>query len=271
MDESSTLGRPKPVNSYEEALNLSSSGKFQAAADSFRLLALRSSNLLEKANYLIEQAECYRQLGQFEKAGACAISARELTNNDRIGSAQVEYFMATLLIAQEKREEGLLALSTILRDYSKELECDDDGRELYEQIQMQRGFALMQLARFADARPPLEEVCLSQPGKCHPDVLCHLGHCYVELGLYAVAREQFQLVGELGVTDLWAPAYHYYFGYALYELKDFAAAKRELLICLQSGTHGPPESYVFKLLAAVHRKLGEPEQARLYEKSAKLS
>lgn len=260
------------VTSYQEARNLFSSGRFQTAADCFKLLAFESNDSLEKANYLIEEAECYRQLGEFGKASTCVGAAKELANSDVIASAQIAFFAATLLVTQGKRDEGLQAMSTILREYSNKLLAGEAGRELYQQIQMQRGFTLMHLARYKEARPLLEEVTSFQlPSECRTDVHCQLGRCYSELGLHSLAKAQFLLAQELGVSDEWASTYHYYFGYALYEVKDFTAAKRELLLCLQSGTDGPPQSYVYKLLAATYRKLGEPEQARLYEESARSS
>src|SRR5277367_4453568 len=256
------------MTEYEEARQLSNSGKFQLAADRFNVLALESHDPLEKANYLIEEAECYRLLGEFDKANACVVTAKELARHDTIASAQIEFFKATLLVTQGKRVEGLEVLSAILKGGSNIFE-GEEGRELYEQIQMQRGFTSMHLARYEDARPLLEEVVSYQPSsEYRSDIHCQLGRCYSELELYALAREQFQLVQGLGVSDDWASTYHYYFGRTLYQLKDFAAAKRELLLCLQSGTDGPPQSYVYKMLAATYRKLGEDQQARLYEESA---
>jgi len=254
---------------YEEAQDLSRSGKFAAAANRFRILASESTDPLEKANYLIEQAECHRQLGDFGKASECVARAKVLSAGDVIASAQIDYFAAILLIGQGSREEGLQALSTILTEYSGNFHSED-GRELYEQIQVQRGFTMMHLERYQEARTVLEEATsFKLPREWQSDVHCHLGRCCFELGLYPLAKQQFQLVQELGVRDEWASTYHYYFGYALYEVKDFNAAKRELLLCLQSGTDGPPQSYIHKLLAATYRKLGEPERARLYENSAK--
>jgi tetratricopeptide (TPR) repeat protein len=259
------------VTSYEEARKLSGSGRFQMAADHFRRLAFESDDSMEKANYLIEEAECLRLLGEFEKASTCVLTAKELVRGDVIASAQVEFFAATLLLTQNQRDDGLQALSTILKEYSNKLE-GEEGRDLYKQIQMQRGFTSMHLGLYEDARPILEEVSLFEPPSQHGnDVHCQLGLCYFELGLYTLAREQFYLVRELGVSDEWASTYHYYFGYVFYKVEDFAAAKRELLLCLQSGTEDPPQSSIYKLLAATYRKLGEPKQARLYEQSTRPS
>jgi tetratricopeptide (TPR) repeat protein len=269
MDESSILGEPTLATSYQDALKLSNAGRFRLAADSFRALATRSSDSLENANYLIEEAECYRRLKEYDKAAKCAAEAKALAKSDAMSCIQIEYFEATLLISQEEREEALDMLSRLLRDHPTDL-TEGEGRALYEQIQVQRGLTLMHLERYADASPLLEEAATFElPASCRSEVLCHLGRCCFELGRYADAREQFQLAEVLGISDEWAATCRYYLGYSLYELGDFTAAKRQLILCLQSGTDGLPRSYVYKLLAAVCRKLGEREEARTYEKLAK--
>ena len=261
MDESSILGEPTPATSYRDALKLSSAGRFRPAADSFRALASRSNDSLEKANYLIEEAECHRHLMEYDEAANCAAEAKALVKSDVISCMQIEYFEAKLLISQGKREEALHMLSGLLRDHPNDL-TEGEGRELYEQIQVERGFTSMHLERYADASPLLAEAATFElPASCRSEVLCHFVRCCCELGRYADAKEQFQLAELLGISDEWAATCRYYWGYSLYELGDFAAARRQLILCLQSGTDGPPRSYVYKLLAAVCRKLGEREEA----------
>lgn len=259
------------MTSYREALQLARTGKLREAIRHFKELASQSPDLHEKATFLIEEANCHRQLQQFEEANACVNEAKKFTGRDALAAAQVDYFEATLLIAEGKSEEGLRALSIIVEKYPNEL-ADQEGRALHEQIEMQRAFALIQLDRNEDARVILEEVIqLPLSDEYRRDVHCHLARCYFELGHYGLAREQSELVEKLGPSDDWATTFHYYFGYTLYELKEFALAKRQLLLCLQSGPNGPPQSYVYKLLAAIHRKLGESDKARQYMSAAKRS
>jgi tetratricopeptide (TPR) repeat protein len=269
MDESSILGEPTLPTGYQDALKLSDAGRFRPAADSFRTLASQSNDPLEKANYLIEEGECHRQLREYDGAAKCAAEAKALAKSDAMSCLQIQYFEATLLISQEKREEALDMLSKLLRDHPNDL-TEGEGRELYEQIQVQRSFTLMHLERYADASPLLEEAATFElPAGGRSEVLCHLGRCYFALGRYADARERFQLAEVLGISDEWAATFRYDFGYSLYELGDFTASRRQLILCLQSDTDGLPRSYVYKLLAAVCRKLGEREEARTYEKLAK--
>jgi len=255
----------------EQARDLLNQAKFQEASECFSLLAAQSADPLEKVSYLLEVADCYRRLGRLEEAMDCLATAKTFAVADALSYAQVEFVAATVLIEQDKHEHGLKKLTSILSEYSDQLE-EGEGRELYQEIQMQRGISLMYLARYENARPILQEsVSFGFSDKVISDLHCHLGRCDHELGLYREAKEQFEQCRALGVNDEWQSTYHYYFGYTLYELKDFAAARRELILCLQSGASGPPQSYVYRLLAATCGKLGDREEARVYDKLARSS
>ncbi len=258
------------MTNCDQAQNLFNQGKFKEASEQFRCLASQSVDLLERASYLLDAANCYWRVGNFEEATACAAAAKRFSSADVVACAQVDFFMATLLIAQNKREQGVEELAAILVRYSDKL-GEGEGRELYQQIQIQRGFSFMHLSRYSDARPLLEEaVHFQMPDSVLSDICCNLGRCYHELALYDNARQQFERAQALGVSEEWQPTFHYYFGYTLYELKDFAKARRELILCLQSGA-GPPKAYTYEMLAATSRKLGEREEARAYDKMAKAS
>ena len=145
-----------------------------------------------------------------------------------------------------------------------------EGRDLYELVQTQRAFSLMHLESNEEARPLLEEVVAFRlDSEVRSNVYCHLGRCYHELSLYPLAKEQLERANALGVEEDWQAVFHYYYGYTLYELKDFQGAKREFILCLQSSPSGPESSLRYAMLAATSRKLGEYAEARVYEEKAK--
>jgi tetratricopeptide (TPR) repeat protein len=184
-------------------------------------------------------------------------------------SAETDLSRATALLEQGHREEGLQALASILVKYEDWLKTAE-GRPLYEAIQVQRAFSLMHLQRNLEAEPLLEEATQFElDTKVRSDVHCHLGRCYHELALYALAREQFDRANALGVSEEWQAAFHYYYGYTLYELKEFQRAKREFILCLQSGPSGPEPSLRYSMLAAASRKLGEHSEAAAFEQRAR--
>jgi tetratricopeptide (TPR) repeat protein len=184
-------------------------------------------------------------------------------------SAETDLARATALLEQGHREEGLQALASILVKYEDWLKTAE-GRPLYEAIQVQRAFSPMHLQRNLEAEPLLEEATQFElDTKVRSDVHCHLGRCYHELALYALAREQFDRANALGVSEEWQAVFHYYYGYTLYELKEFQRAKREFILCLQSGPSGPEPSLRYSMLAAASRKLGEHSEAAAFEQRAR--
>ncbi len=183
--------------------------------------------------------------------------------------AEKDLSAAYALLEEGHREDGLQALGAILAKHEPWLKTAE-GRPVYEAIQVQRAFSLMHLQHNLEAKPLLEEATQFKLGaEVRSDLHCHLGRCYHELGIYKLAREQFERANALGVSEEWQPAFHYYYGYTLYELKEFQRAKRELILCLQSGPSGPEPTLRYAMLAAVSRKLGEHVEAAAFEKQAK--
>ena len=180
-----------------------------------------------------------------------------------------DLFCATTLLEQGHREEGLQALSSILVKYEEWLKTVE-GRPLYEAVQVQRAFSLMHLQKNLEAKSLLEEATkFDLDEEVRSDVHCHLGRCYHELALYTLAREHFEKVSALGVSEEWKAVFHYYYGYTLYELKEFQRAKREFILCLQSGPSGPEPALRYSMLAATSRKLGEHSEAASFEERVK--
>jgi hypothetical protein len=68
----------------------------------------------------------------------------------------------------------------------------------------------------------------------------------------------FQQANALGVSEEWELVFHYYYGYTLYELKEYQRAKREFILCLQSGSSGPEARLRYLMLAATSRELWRP-------------
>jgi tetratricopeptide (TPR) repeat protein len=184
-------------------------------------------------------------------------------------SAENDLHRATALLEQGRQEDGLQALSSMLVNYGDWLSTAN-GRAVYEFVQLQRAFSLMHLQRNLEAKPLLEEATgFGLDADVRRDVHCHLGRCYHELALYTLAKEQFEQADALGVCEEWEAVFHYYYGYTLYELKEFQRAKREFILCLQSGPSGPEPTLRYLMLAATSRKLGEHFEAASFEERAK--
>ena len=253
----------------DTAYALCEAGKFSEALEHFKTLESKSTDRSEKAGYLADLATCYHELGNLSQAEICIAKAKELVMDDPLGSAQIDYLAAIFLIEEGKPEQGLQKLSRIVAN-NTEVFRSEEGRELYQRIQVERAFTLMHLSKNQEARPLLEEA-LSFDLEREPksSLHCHLGRCYCELSEFSQARDQLLLAESIGIPEDWKATFHYYFGYTLFELNDFAAANRQFIVCLQSGATGPPESLVYTMLAETSRKLGDSARAREYERRAK--
>lgn len=218
---------------------------------------------------LLQEASRHLNAGQCSNAELCIAEAKQLAQGQTQALAEIDFFCSLSLLEQNKDHEGVLALSAMSIEYRAWFNTPE-GRDLYELVQVQRAFSLMSLERIDDARPLLEEaVAFQLDNEVRGDVHCQLGRCYHQLSLYATAKEQFERANAFGVVASRQAAFHYYFGYTLYELKDFQRAKREFILCLQAGSPGPPTSLRYGMLAAVSRKLGEYTEASAYEEKAK--
>jgi tetratricopeptide (TPR) repeat protein len=176
-----------------------------------------------------------------------------MVDNDRYRNerkrSRNRLFLCDCPARQGHREEGLQALAAILVKHGGWLQTAE-GRPVYEAIQVQRAFSLMHLQKNVEANPLLEEAIQFELGaEVRSDVHCHLGRCYHELAFYQLARGQFERANALGVSEEWQPVFHYYYGYTLYELKEFQRANREFILSVQSGPSGPEPTLRYSMLA----------------------
>jgi len=255
-----------------EAIQLVEAGQFQRAIQCFRSLVERNSDPGKKVDYLVCQANCWIQMGAVGEARHCLATAEEIAETGSVARLQIDVVVATMLVDEGKSEDALQELSRLLTKYKKQIHIDE-FRELYENIQAQRAFILMHLSRDDEARPILEEAQsfkLLEEG-ARSSVHCHLGRCYFASAEYQSAKQQFLNAQRIGVPEDWEANFHYYFGYTLYELGEFGAAKRKFILGLQSRAEGPPLVLVYKMLANASRKLGEHKEAHLYEEESKRS
>ena len=224
---------------------------------------------VKRAASLFEAAERCQEQGRFEDAEKLVAEARNLVEGNRQACAEIDLFRAMSLLKANKCEEGVRSLTTILAEYADWFR-DPDSRDVYEMVQLQRAFSLVDLERSEEALPLLQEASSFRLERdVQSDLHCHLAKCYLKRSQYSVAKEHFERADALGVRDKWRSSFHYHFGYTLYELKDFQQAKRQFMICLQSGDGGPPESARYRMLAATCRKLGEHSEGRHYDEKAK--
>jgi tetratricopeptide (TPR) repeat protein len=241
-------------------VELFESGDFKSALFQFEALAQHATDSKEKAGFLLDQANCYTRLGCEEDADRCLAEARKLAGNDRIGLLISELGHACFLLEQNRLAEALGVLD-LLRDQNRDLFDETEFLALRRDVQLQRSFVLVQLNRYHEALPDLQEICAAQPDG---EAFTLLARCYYELKQYATAEQTFVMAAEHGISDDSRAAFHYYCGRNYYELGNFAKAKQEFMLSAQSGNTTPPRTQVYQMLAATCRLLGGHEDAARY-------
>ena len=223
---------------------------------------------LNRIGTLLQEANRQQSAGHFRDAELSISEARRLAQGHTQALAEIDFFCALSLLEQHKGDEGIQSLSAVLIQHRAWFNTPEGQGSLRVAASPASVFSYTS-RKERGARPLLEEAVAFQLDiEVRSDVHCHLGRCYHELSLHTLAREQFERANAVGVSEEWQPAFHYYYGYTLYDLREFQLAKREFIRCLQSGASGPEEWMRYAMLAATSRKLGEHSEARAYDEKA---
>lgn len=177
--------------SLENLIKLQEAGQVDEALKLFAREVDTATDGKQKALALLGMITCHLMENRLRDA------ARTLDEVKRLGLAAdddvsllLAHQTALLLIAEGKVRQGLRQFAFILQRYPR-LSTDPSLRDLYEDIQQRRAFALVSSGQFHDALPILEE-CRSfsfdQPIE-KERVLLSLGACEYELGRYGAAKK----------------------------------------------------------------------------------
>jgi tetratricopeptide (TPR) repeat protein len=236
------------------------SGDYENALQQFAALVEGTSDPREKAGFLLDQANCYAQLGDDKEAHRCLELANQFAGDDPMNRLIGELERTCLQVERGQLQDALSALTDLLERNKTTLKRAEFVG-LRRELQMQKGVVLFQLARYDGALPDLVAICEEYPDD---ESLLYLGRCYHELGRYAAAAQSFSRAIELGVSDESRAAFHYYFGRTYYELGEFAKAKQQFMLSAQNGEPSAPHRQVEKMLEATCRLLAGHENAALY-------
>lgn len=248
------------MTAFIQAVELFENGDFENALQQFSLLAEHASDPKEKAGFVLDQANCYAHLGNDEQAECCLAEAKALAGTDQAGRLITELGHACFLLERKLFNDALVILN-LLRDEHRGLLQQPDFLALRRDVDLQRSFVLVQLNRYGEALPELENVCENQPDG---EALSLLARCRLELKQYQAAEQSFLLAAQHGIPHDARAAFHYYCGRNYYELGNFNKAKQEFVLSAQAGTTPAPRAQVYEMLAATCRLLGGDEDAARY-------
>lgn len=260
---------------FEEALALRDSGHVDEAITEFRSLSAKADDSNEKASLMLNEMRCYSSLGQLTKAEHILSQIRSLAPDDTVVNVNVDFGAACLLAQRGEFKKALLEYERILQEYVSLL-ARPEYRNLYQDIQQRRGVAFVNLGKYAEALPILEQATtfttLGVEGE--QEIRLYLGISYNGLHQEGRAKKEFLAVIAFNIeNDIEAQA-HYRVGVLYFREGAFAQAKQQLERLLQ--THqgeipNLPVKYVYEQLSRACHYLGEERNAKEYMKKAKES
>lgn len=226
---------------FFKACELRDEGKLREAFDEFLGVAAGIDDPIDKAGVLLNAVTTLNVAGEYEEARRHLSAARLLVPSlaeslvegqydDRLFKLQasLDFEDAEIFSFEGRLEIALAKFDSILEKYGQRLQ-QLQFRETYEMVQSRRGFLRVDLGRWREALPVLEEAESFEGRKS--EIYFYLGHCYVSNGEYGRAVEKFVKAQRIGLPqNLEFPA-HCSLGIAYYALKDYAQARVEFEKC----------------------------------------
>jgi tetratricopeptide (TPR) repeat protein len=254
------------LHRFQHAIALRDAGKDWEALQELQSVRESVSDPGEKVSLLLNEAACYQNLGRLEEAEIRLEEARKIAPMDET-LLYVDFSEAELRYYQERTEEAHRQFEKLFTEHS-ELLKSPEHRELYEAIQLRRGQVLMQLNRYDEARPLLEEALSFQLGTTvRGDLLCMLGICYFELHDLTQAEKHLRAALETGAQEAHTIRAHYFLG-AIYFLQHaYDKALHEFQqVEAHAGEYDFDAGEIRQWLAKTYRRLNRIPEAEEYEK-----
>jgi tetratricopeptide (TPR) repeat protein len=246
---------------FERAEHLRQTGRYAEAAEVFLGFATESSNDLEQAGALLNAANCFELSGDIERARTALNRAVTLAGPQKAMQHAAGFLEACLKADEGNVSEALRRLKRISDG------LDDDEFELRQSVEAKQGMLLASSGRYEEAVTLLENVRANH--EMRSLVLYFLGVCYREIGRLKESKQVFAEALNLGLPLEFTTKAHYYRGLVFYALGELEQAKREFEVCESSSDRDIPASYVFSMLAATHKYLGDSARAQEYERLSK--
>jgi tetratricopeptide (TPR) repeat protein len=270
------------VEAFERACKLREEGKLKEALEAFTTVATNTADPVDGAGVLLNAAGTATTLGDYESAKHQLTTARRVLapfvnlpsgaiDDHRIRYLRIDIEIAEAELSQAEGRHGdaLARLDRLLDEYraaSPQQRSDDE----YEIFQTQRAFLLVDLHRYSEALPILEE---ARSFKNRKELVTYfLGHTYVALGENLKGSDYLIRAIEMGLQPWFEFRAQCSLGRAYYKLHVFREAKLAFEKC--AATADPVyirKALLWEWLAATCRNLGLVMEAQHYEQRAKPS
>jgi tetratricopeptide (TPR) repeat protein len=261
------------VQRFQHAISLLDSGKLDEAASELHSMyeELLDVSHEEAGLMLLNEAVCLSRQGQpLEECRALLNQASELLGKEEAKRALVKYTEGSFYMGYGNRNpaKALEKFDEVLRRHAGILH-EPKENFLYAEIQLRRALMLVELKRFREAKPVMEEV-LSLDVEKDSDFYFDLGICYMELRDSESAKQQFLRALDMGLPKERTIKAHFYLGVVYFRLRAYGQALKEFEFC-EANIHGStlPLRGLYKWLALTCRNVGREENARRYSELAR--
>jgi tetratricopeptide (TPR) repeat protein len=254
---------------FQYAISLSDSGRNEDAARELHAMAedLRNGPDSERGLILLNEAICLGRLGRpLEEAKSLLNEASALLGGDRTMRALVDYTDASFYMGYRDRDpaKALQKFDAVLRTHAEILREPKTRDLLYGEIQLRRGFLLLEFKRYQEARVALEDV-LGLNVEKDAEFYFDLGRCYTELHEWTAAAQRLLQALDMGLSEDRLVRAHFYVGTVYYHTKAYGKALQEFEYCEANISKSTmPARVLYKWLALTCQTVGREEDARRY-------
>ena len=260
---------------FENALALRDSGHSEDAAKKFRAMAMEASDINERASLMINEVRCYCNLGWLNDAECTLKRIRELSPDDPVVCANVDFGAACLAAQKGQFKDALREFEKMLSEHDQLFETSE-YRDLYEDIQTRRAIALAKLGRHSEAVSVFGQTksFITLGVEDWQEVYLYEGICYSELHESDRAKKAYLLAIDCDVESTIRAEARYRVAILYFKEGAFAQAKRQLEMILANHNGdlpNLPQSYVYEQLARTCNYLGQARDAEKYMKMARES
>jgi tetratricopeptide (TPR) repeat protein len=254
-------------------VELRETGRHEEAIREYRALAAAAKDANERADLLAGAEIEYCILGRLAEARQIVDELLAMETSDPEIRLSIEFDDACLLLLEGRTADGAEAFASMLQRHRELLERPW-LRFLYEEIQWRRAVALVELRRFGEALPILQEaVSFDLEDVEHEQrVWVALGDCLYDAKDFESAREAFIRAIDFGLKNAIEEVARYDFAQVCVKTRGFAQARQQLETILRdfpTENSFLPRKYVYVLLSRACSGLGDRQAAESYTELAK--
>ena len=256
------------TDTFEQALALGYGGEELRAIEQLDALLLEESEDENRGWIVLHKAMFLAQIDHISQAKDLLNDLRTIWTDTPDHRARIAVADALFDEAQGNAPGTLRKLSLIFESF-RELWIREETRDLYEEVQFNRGRLEATIGDWRLALPVLQE-CLNFERVKAAEFYYHLGFCYFEAGNLDKAEEYLDLALSRDLLPSFAAAAHFYLGRLFNRKGAFARALNQFEQALsQAETVEMPRKAIYTELAKSCELLGLAEQAQQYREQAK--